>query len=182
MNRSLSLSTIQSKGSLCDIKPLEVYNEYPIDFYGSTETVHMTSPFYYLFSNDMKQLEHMIKMEFDITKYVYHWKNGTFAVSFALCYCSIHDPITELPNKYINLLWNDLTLLEVAYLLYHEEAIQLLLRYQRRTWEHSSKQITYYKNKGIILATQFGKFDVVERLQVEQQKDDNERILNNSTV
>jgi len=167
--------------SLGEIKPLqEVYGEtivYPIYFYDKTETVSITSPFYYLFSNDMKQLEYMLTMEFDITRYVYDWSKCEFTLSFALCYCHPRDPMSELPNQYMNLLWNDLTLLEVAYLLYHEEAIQLLLQYQRRTWEYNSKQITYYKNKGIVLATQFGKFDVVKRLQEEQQKDDNDRIM-----
>jgi len=136
---------------------------YPVTFFGITELPCSKTAFYCLFTNDMETLKYHLDVERDIEKVA--WNGDRWDRAFVECYHrnNKHSRIEEHPY-FTNMLWNRLTLLEVAILLNHEEAIQLLLKYQRRMWHKKENRKTSYLATGLALAKQFGRIDLVDRL------------------
>lgn len=151
-----NISIIESRA----IKDMfDVLDTNAVTFYGITETPSVDSPFYCLFSNDIETLRFHLVNENDICKNAWNCDRSTWMQTWL----PKSTGIEESP-RFSNLLWNNLTMLEVAQLLENKDAVELLLTFQRRTWWYKNSRNTSYKGAGMCLAKRFGKADIVDRL------------------
>jgi len=154
----ISIIEKEAVEEVCDL------DTYSVTFYGITEPPKIDTPFFSLFTNDMDGLRFHLEAENDMTKKV--WNIIVWAtIRNPFYYRGEGDMSYDYPS-FTNIMWNGLTLLETAILLNNEEAITLLLLYQRRTWHTNNHVRSTYLETGKALAKKNNvKPEMIERLE-----------------
>ena len=101
-----------------------------------------------LFKSNYDFLDEILKNEFDLF--------------YERPYCDIYGKETTYRQKIYNKLWNELTLLEVAYLLNDDKAISILKKYKREIFYYMSSYNTLKKNKGKELAIKYNENNILD--------------------